>query len=292
MKNARNDSIGRGSDDLRNFGVLGENDLAWVAELIRRGTCDDLRLDDLRRSLLAGDPPAVLRGERGAGVVASVVRGGRGHIRLLVVDPHRRREGLGNALLAAAEADLKGTGAEEVLTGADAPDYLWPGVDVRETGLLAALERRGYWKHDANFNMEVDLSTLPPDEGGWIGAGETGAEELRAWLREHYPLWEEEALSALGRGTLVASRDASGLTGFAAWDVNRRGWFGPTGVSPQAQGRGLGRTLLLAALHEMRRSGLASADIAWVGPVGFYAGSVGARINRVFFVYRKRLSRS
>lgn len=140
--------------------------------------------------------------------------------------------------------------------------------------------------------MEVDLTDLPPDPGGWLPAGETGADELRSWLRAHYPAWEAEALSALHRTTLVTSRDASGLTGFAAWDVNRRGWFGPTGVHPDARGRGLGKALLLAALHEMRRSGLRSADIAWVGPVGFYAGAVGATVSRVFFVYRKRLTES
>ena len=230
-----------------------------------------------------------MRGDPEIGVVASVIRGGRGHIRLLVVAPEHRRRGIGTALVAAAEEDLRVGGAEDVRTGADAPDYLWPGIDVREVGLMSLLERRGYWKDDAHFNMTVDLASLPEDPGGWIPADEVNADELRTWLREHYPHWEAEALPAFERGVLVASRDGSGITGFAAWDVNRRGWFGPTGVRPDRRGRGLGTPLLMAALHRMRGSGLETADIAWVGPIGFYAGTVGATINRVFFVFRKKL---
>ena len=230
-----------------------------------------------------------MRGDPEVGVVASVVRNGRGHIRMLVVAPEHRRLGIGTALVAGAEDDLRAAGVEDVRTGADAPDYLWPGIDVREVGLLSLLERRGYWKDDANFNMSVDLASLPADPGGWVPADEVGADELRMWLRAHYPHWEAEALPALERGVLVASRDGSGLTGFAAWNVNRRGWFGPTGVRPDLRGRGIGTPLLLAALHQMRGSGLATADIAWVGPIGFYADTVGATINRVFFVFRKQL---
>ena len=289
MKNARNDSIGRGSGDLRNFPRLDEQHSESIAELVRRGTVDDLDAGDLHRSLFGGDPQAVVRGDPGVGVVATVVRHGRGHIRLLVVAPEHRRSGVGSALLSAAESDLRAAGVSDIRTGADAPDYLWPGVDVREVGLLSLLERRGFWKDDANFNMQVDLSGIPDDPGGWIGAADVAVDELRGWLREHYPHWEAEAIPALERGLLVASRDASGLTGFAAWNVNRRGWFGPTGVRPDLRGRGLGTPLLLAALHQMRASGLATADIAWVGPIGFYAGAVGATINRVFFVMRKQL---
>lgn len=289
MKNARNDSIGRGSGDLRKFAALDEQHFADIAELVRRGSVDHVAEADLHRSLFGGDPPATVRGDPEVGVVATVVRNGRGHIRLLVVAPEHRRRGVGSALLEAAESDLRAAGVTDIFTGADAPDYLWPGVDVREIGLLAALERRGFWKHDANFNMEVDLSRLPDDPGGWVAAGGVDPSELRSWLREHYPHWEAEAMPALERGVLVASRDAAGITGFAAWNVNRRGWFGPTGVRPDLRGRGLGTPLLLAALHQMRREGLAVADVAWVGPIGFYAGTVGATINRVFFVLRKKL---
>lgn len=289
MKNARNDSIGRGFGDLRNFAVLGEDQISGIAGLVHRATLDEISVDDLRRSLFGGEPAAVVRGDPEIGVVASVVRGDSGHIRLLVVTPEHRRTGVGGSLLDAAEGDLRAAGVTDVRTGADAPDYLWPGVDVREVGLLALLERHGYWKDDANFNMAVDLAGLPDDPGGWVPADGVDADDLRSWLREHYPHWEAEAMPALERRTLVASADDSGITAFAAWDVNRRGWFGPTGVRPDLRGCGLGTPLLVAALHQMRRSGLESADIAWVGPIGFYAGTVGATIKRIFFVMRKKL---
>ena len=45
----------------------------------------------------------------------------------------------------------------------------------------------------------------------------------------------------------------------------------------------------LAALHMMRARGYEHADIAWATAFPFYVKTVGARINRVFWWYRKKL---
>ena len=63
--------------------------------------------------------------------------------------------------------------------------------------------------------------------------------------------------------------------------------LGPVGVRPTAIGRGRGRSVLIAALHRMRDEGRDQAEIGWVGPIRPYAETVGAVINRLFFVYRK-----
>jgi GNAT superfamily N-acetyltransferase len=66
------------------------------------------------------------------------------------------------------------------------------------------------------------------------------------------------------------------LIGFACHDATYKNFFGPTGVSEQARGRGVGKALLLACLHAMKAQGYAYAIIGWVGPADFYAKAVGA----------------
>jgi predicted N-acetyltransferase YhbS len=66
------------------------------------------------------------------------------------------------------------------------------------------------------------------------------------------------------------------LVGFAAYECTRRGFFGPTGVIPAAQGKGIGKALLLASLIALREMGYVYAIIAAAGPVDFYRKTVGA----------------
>jgi GNAT superfamily N-acetyltransferase len=68
------------------------------------------------------------------------------------------------------------------------------------------------------------------------------------------------------------------LVGFAAYECTRRGFFGPTGVIAAAQGKGIGRALLLASLWALREMGYVYAIIGAAGPVRFYQKTVGAII--------------
>jgi len=68
------------------------------------------------------------------------------------------------------------------------------------------------------------------------------------------------------------------LIGFACHDCTRKNFFGPTGVAENARGRGIGLTLLLACLYAMRDNGYAYAVIGGVGPVEYYARTVGATL--------------
>ncbi|MFD0784037.1 GNAT family N-acetyltransferase, partial [Micromonospora azadirachtae] len=58
---------------------------------------------------------------------------------------------------------------------------------------------------------------------------------------------------------------------------------------PAAEGSGIGGVLLRRCLRDQRAAGHDSAQIGWVGPVPFYSRSAGARIERVFFLYRKQI---
>jgi GNAT superfamily N-acetyltransferase len=67
-----------------------------------------------------------------------------------------------------------------------------------------------------------------------------------------------------------------GVVGFAAYECTRRGFFGPTGVIENMQGRGIGKALLLAALWGLREMGYVYGIIGCAGPVEFYERAVGA----------------
>ncbi len=92
------------------------------------------------------------------------------------------------------------------------------------------------------------------------------------------PKWVSECKVAIGHqpvGCVIATRGGKPI-GFACWDATARGFIGPMGVDPSARGLGLGRTLLVTALEQMREYGYAYAIIGGVGPAEFYERCVGA----------------
>jgi GNAT superfamily N-acetyltransferase len=85
----------------------------------------------------------------------------------------------------------------------------------------------------------------------------------------------ETAFAQVPVACFIAVRDGA-MLGFACHDVTCRNYFGPEGVAADERGRGIGRALLLAALHAQRAQGYAYAIIGGVGPAEFYARTVGA----------------
>lgn len=99
------------------------------------------------------------------------------------------------------------------------------------------------------------------------------------WVREHFSEnWASEVTVAFSRqpvACLIAVEDDK-LLGFACYDTTARGFFGPTGVDPEARGKGIGLALFSASLQTMKTLGHAYAFIGDAGPVDFYARTVGA----------------
>ena len=98
------------------------------------------------------------------------------------------------------------------------------------------------------------------------------------WVRERFQTSAAEVETAFAQvpaTCFVALRD-SALVGFACYDVTARNFFGPEGVDAAARGQGIGRALLLSALHAQRALGYAYSIIGGVGPAEFYAKAAGA----------------
>jgi predicted N-acetyltransferase YhbS len=268
-------------------------DLGALAGLCVRSLADPPAPEELAGAVCADEQPAIVFGDLDTGVVAVVECDDGPHIRLLAVDPSARGRGLGHALLQSAEDWAREAGHQTLITGADPPYFLWPGVPSTQTALLYLLERRHYSRTESNFNMDVDLARIPEDPGGGHRlARPDERDELDKWTADNWPNWRAEVLRAFDKGNLVIAReegDAGPVTAFCAFEVNRRGLLGPVAVRPDLMGQGKGKGVLLGALHELRRRGAERVSVVWIGPVVPYA-AVGGQVGEVFFVYRKGLA--
>ena len=137
-------------------------------------------------------------------------------------------------------------------------------------------------------DMLVKLYELPSLEAALAATSAQGVTVRRAlgpeksvvtgWVQAHFPVFTAEveiACTRLPAACFIALRGHQ-ILGFACYDATARNFFGPEAVSEEERGRGLGRALLLAALHAQRAQGHAYAIVGGVGPAEFYAKCVGA----------------
>jgi predicted N-acetyltransferase YhbS len=225
-----------------------------------------------------------------------------GHIDLVAVHPDERRRGVCRRLLARIEGALAELGAEDVVIAGNAPYYAWPGIDVRYTPAVCAAMALGFEQDQKAWNMtarslpeaaSADESRLAADGVTIRRAEPADRPSLTEFALDTWGAgWAGEIGHSIGReraGCWLAV-DASGtLLGFAAYGSSRPSWFGPMGTTPAARGRGIGSVLLRRCLADQRADGHETVEIGWVGPVPFYSSTVGARVERVFFLYRKQI---
>jgi GNAT superfamily N-acetyltransferase len=199
---------------------------------------------------------------------------------LVAVHPDRRREGRGRALVEACAAKARDAGAADMHLGNAIPRYVWPGVDYRFTAALSLFETIGFEPYGAECNMAIATGFRAGPQPEIVIERETG-EGVIALAAGRFPQWVDEVQRGVAAGTCFAARAAADTVGFACHSVNRRGWIGPMATEPDRQHAGVGRALLGALCEDLAAQGLDEAEIAWVGPIGFYA-KAGARVSRVF----------
>lgn len=141
------------------------------------------------------------------------------------------------------------------------------------------------------MDMLVHLTDLPPLEGALETLKTDGINIRRVMAYETSLLrdfilanfhrgWADETLIAFSRQpvTCYIATHNRRIIGFAAYECTARGFFGPTGVSEEFRGKGVGKALLIACLRSMREMGYGYGIIGGVGPAEFYTKCCGATI--------------
>jgi GNAT superfamily N-acetyltransferase len=252
--------------------------------------------------------PAALRfkamdGRRWLGLAVGALHGTgprrQGFVKLALVDPRHRRQGVGGALFQALEGRFQALGARRARVGECPPPYIAGGVDAMDTAAHCFLLGRGYERCGMVMDMTADLKRFKAADSAedralmravaMRRAGSAEAPALMALLKAEFPWWRTEVAMALERGTVFVAGAGRGIEAFACAGGTHPGWFGPMGTAPAGRGRGLGRLLMWRCLEALKAQGHASARIPWVGPVPFYSRYAGARISHLHGSFSKVL---
>jgi GNAT superfamily N-acetyltransferase len=245
------------------------------------------------------DPTVVVGLADGSGAAVGVVHevgGGRrvAFVQLVTVRPAARRQGLGRALVEAVGAwAVDEHGAADLAVGGAAPFYLWPGVDVQATAALCLFEALGFRPRGAEVNMAYPTSHRAPVPDGVVLRRALEEDDVAAgvaFVERHWPNWVAETRRAVDHGSchLAIAADDGAVVGFGCHSVNRLGWLGPMGTDPERRHGGTGNALLGAIATDLMAAGLSMVEVAWVGPVGFYANAAGASVSRTFRTLSRR----
>jgi GNAT superfamily N-acetyltransferase len=309
------------SIELRTF---RDGDLPGIAALLAEALPHDRPSPAYARYLLLDDPGfqppltwVAVGGGKPVGVVVGALPDERlqcpGGVKLFAVAESHRRQGIATRLFDCAEDTLRAHGVRDCVAVNCGHHRLTLGLDVRHTEALCLLLRRGYALSGPAQDMAVelvgpgapDLTTdddearllargvivrrARPDEQPWVSAGVERVMVAPTPARR----WAYLAAQAFRRTppTIEVALDArsGAFLGFAAYDAARWGALGPMGVAPDTRHLGVGSVLLKRCLRDMQADAYRVGEIFSVGPIPFYAKTVGATISRVYYRYTKRL---
>lgn len=295
------------------LGTLGADRVDQLADLVR--VCGlDSWIDEaaLMRYMLQDptSPPEMrllaFRAGELCGFCGAALRDGQAYVQLFGVAPPFRRQGIGSQLFGEIEARALARGIQQVQVTGVPGGYFYPGVPLDATAAICLLERRGYHTDRVSrIDMDVDLLAADLDtregaralerQGISVRRASPGeVPEIVHFAEQHFSrAWGLEAAGADGpEPTLFAAWYQGQVVGFAVYDTLGHARFGPTGTRPDMRQRGIGSVLLKRCMQAMRDRGDRHAQIIWVGPIGFYARSVGARIHRAYWSFSKDLTRA
>lgn len=237
--------------------------------------------------------------------VARTFKGKRlGYIKLFATEKEYRRQGIASKLLEIIEGKLVEDNVPEIRILESVYNYLQPGLDPRYTEAYVFVKKRGYEKFEETANLTVDLlrrdfSTKEEEET----LGQKGVKIKRATMEDKDPTlefvdeffdgWQIEVCTSFNNNpiSLHIARKDNKVIAFSAYDANNfnTGWFGPMGTRPDFRNLGLGGILLKRCLADMKEQGHKRSIIAWVGPIVFYYDAVGAKVDRIFWRFRKEI---
>ncbi|PYI57141.1 GNAT family N-acetyltransferase [Paenibacillus flagellatus] len=236
-----------------------------------------------------------------------------GWIPFFFVSPAHRRQGVASVLMRDAVEFLRGHGRTKLFFSSYAPNYIVPGIDERAYPAgYAFLLKESFVRRYSPVAMDlplvgyetpddvVQLKRLRTREGYEFRTAEDRdlAELIRFANEAFNPDWgraiREGVLRGMPLDSILVAYKGERLVGFCLYGGYEgiRERFGPFGVDPSEQGKGLGKILLYDCLRAMRAAGLHGAWFLWTGettPAGHLYKKVGFRVTRSFHVMCREL---
>lgn len=234
-----------------------------------------------------------------------------GWIPFFFVDKSYHRSGVGARLMEEAIQFLKENNRKHVFFSSYAPNYIMPGID--EDAYPEAyqfLQAQGFTKlyspiaMDRNlvdYKLTDDIKELVKqreDEGYTFTKAEDKDlyDVIQFANLKFNPDWgraiREGVLQGLPMERILVARQGDKVVGFCIYggyeQVPDR--FGPFGVDPEQQGKGLGKILLHLCLQNMKAESLHGAWFLWTGEktsAGYLYKKTGFEITRTFHVMKK-----
>jgi len=280
----------------------------WAAAIGDVGPVLPAVLDFLRTGVVAeaggGEPVGVVAVEAGEDE--------QGGVQLLLVDPSRRRRGIGTRLLEAGIERLLGLGVTTAALGSGGHDYLWPGVPEDLPEAAGFFTARGWRFQYSVLDLVADLRgyrppprTLERAERAGVSievqAGPQPTAEVLAFEAANFPNW----LRAFRRATspvLVARDQAGAIVGallfrgppdatiFTPLLGADAGTIGCVGVADAARGAGAGSAMVARASELLRDAGTGVCHISWTEREWFYR-RVGYLPWRRYHMARRAIGR-
>ncbi len=283
-------------------------ELVAAFELANDGESETTRLDvlDWWQELAEGDDAWVIAHDDGALVgYAELRREEPAWVADGYVHPAWNGRGVGSYIVALTEAHAAGRGG---------PERIRNTVAAADEAAMQLLAAAGYRPLRCFYRMAIDLPTALPapllPRGYRLAAVADGEERafhavLEAafaddfgHVAEPFERWlvRQESSETTDRSLWLCAWRGGELAGVC--QCARRfggGWIGMLGVLPSHRGRGLGRSLLLQALHAFQKRGerIARLGVDAANPTGATAlyRSVGMRVVSEFALHEKELAR-
>lgn len=236
-----------------------------------------------------------------------------GWIPFFFVAESYRRKGVGTKLMQHAMQFLNKLGRKQVFFASYAPNYILPGIDEEAyPEAFHYLLAQGFEKQYSPVAMDRSLvgysypqeveqlkQTRQAEGYTFTTLQDQDIYEAISFANNVFnPDWgraiREGLLQGLPLNRVLITRFEGKLVGFCMYGgydgIPER--FGPFGVDPEQQGKGLGKILLHECLRYMRAEGLHGAWFLWTGEkssAGHLYHKVDFHITRRFHVMKKSI---